>query len=158
MLPKTYVETSVISYLTARQSRDQIAAAHQQLTRDWWDGRRARFDIYVSELVVQEAGRGDAIAARDRLEAISGFPVLRVNPVAQRLADSILRRAILPSKASADALHISLAAVNGMNFLVTWNCTHIANGFVLQSVNLLCRDAGFEPPIVCTPEELMEGG
>ncbi|HXA19826.1 MAG TPA: type II toxin-antitoxin system VapC family toxin [Thermoanaerobaculia bacterium] len=158
MLPKTYVETSVISYLTARQSRDQIAAAHQQLTRDWWDGRRARFDIYVSELVVQEAGRGDAIAARARLEAISGYPVLRVNPVAQRLADSILRRAVLPSKASADALHISLAAVNGMNFLITWNCTHIANGFVLQSVNMLCRDAGFEPPIVCTPEELMEGG
>jgi predicted nucleic acid-binding protein len=157
MLPKTYVETSVISYLTARQSRDQIAAAHQQLTRDWWDRRRARFDIYVSELVVQEAGRGDAIAARARLEAISGYPVLRVNPVAQRLADSILRRAVLPSKAAADALHISLAAVNGMNFLITWNCTHIANGFILQSVNMLCRDAGFEPPIVCTPEELMEG-
>jgi predicted nucleic acid-binding protein len=157
VLPKTYVETSVISYLTARQSRDQIAAAHQQLTRDWWDRRRARFDIYVSELVVQEAGRGDVIAARARLEAISGYPVLRVNPVAQRLADSILRSAVLPSKAAADALHISLAAVNGMNFLITWNCTHIANGFVLQSVNMLCRDAGFEPPIVCTPEELMEG-
>jgi hypothetical protein len=106
---------------------------------------------------VQEAGRGDAVAARARLEAISGYPVLRVNPVAQRLADSILRRAVLPSNAAADALHISLAAVNGMNFLITWNCTHIANGFILQSVNVLCRDAGFEPPIVCTPEELMEG-
>lgn len=119
MLPKTYVETSVISYLTARPSRDHIAAAHQQLTRDWWS-KRARFDIYVSELVVQKASRGDAVTA-------------------------------------ADALHIALAAVNGMNFLVTWNCTHIANGFILQTVNTLCRGAGFEPPIVCTPEELMEG-
>ena len=157
MLPKAYVETSVISYLTSRGSRDQIAAAHQQLTRDWWERRRSRFDLYVSELVVQEAGRGDAAAALARLEAISDYPVLLVNKVARDLADHILRRAVLPSKASADALHIALAAVNGMNFLITWNCTHIANGFILQSVNLLCREAGFEPPIVCTPEELMEG-
>lgn len=134
-----------------------FAAAHQQLTRDWWDSRRTRFEIYVSELVVQEVSRGDVIAANDRLKAISGYPVLRVNPLAQSLADSILRRAVLPSKAAADALHISIAAVNGMNFLITWNCAHIANGFILQSVNTLCRDAGFEPPIVCTPEELMEG-
>ena len=80
-----------------------------------------------------------------------------MNADAQRLADHILTRAVLPSKAAADALHIALAAVTGMDFLVTWNCTHIANGFVLQSVNKLCRDAGYEPPVVCTPHELMEG-
>jgi predicted nucleic acid-binding protein len=157
MLPTAYIETSVISYLTGRQSRDAIAAAHQQLTRDWWDRRRARFEIYVSELVVQEARRGDTTAARARLDAIAGYPVLRVNSDAQLLADRILTRAVLPSKAAADALHIALAAVTGMNFLVTWNCTHIANGFVLQKVNALCRDAGYEPPVVCTPQELMEG-
>jgi predicted nucleic acid-binding protein len=157
MLPSAYIETSVISYLTGRQSRDAIAAAHQQLTRDWWDRRRTRFEIYVSELVVQEASRGDAAAAGARLEAITGYPILRVNADAQRLADLILTRAVLPSKAAADALHIALAAVTGMNFLVTWNCTHIANGFVLQKVNALCRDAGYEPPVVCTPQELMEG-
>src|SRR4051812_7853932 len=157
MLPTAYIETSVISYLTARRSKDPISAAHQQITRDWWDRRRTRFDLYVSELIVQEAGRGDAVAAKARLDVISGYPVLRVNEAARNLADTILRRAVLPSKASADALHISLAAVSGMNFLITWNCTHIANGFILQSVNMLCRDAGYEPPIVCTPEELMEG-
>src|SRR5688500_4156322 len=107
--------------MTARASRDQIAAAHQHLTRDWWDRRRARFDIYVSELVVQEASRGDTSAARDRLAAIAGYPVLVINPAAQALADTIMRRAVLPSKAAADALHIAIAAVNGMNFLVTWN-------------------------------------
>jgi predicted nucleic acid-binding protein len=157
MLPTAYIETSVISYLTGRQSRDAIAAAHQQLTRDWWERRRQRFEIYVSELVVQEASRGDVSAARDRIEAITGYPVLRVNADAQRLADRILTRAVLPSKAAADALHIALSAVTGMNFLVTWNCTHIANGFVLQKVNTLCRDAGYEPPVVYTPQELMEG-
>lgn len=147
----------MISYLTARPSRDEIAAAHQRLTRDWWEYRRARFDIYVSELVVQEASRGDAIAARARLEAVAGYPVLRVEGVARGLADLLLREAVLPAKAAADALHIAVAAVTGMNFLVTWNCTHIANGFVRQSVNTLCRDAGYEPPIICTPQELMEG-
>jgi len=157
VLPKTYIETSVISYLTARPSRDPIAAAHQQLTRDWWNRWRTRLDFYVSELVVQEASRGDAVFARARLESISSCPVLIINPAAQTLADSILRKAVLPSKAAADALHIALAAVNGMNFLVTWNCTHIANGFILQKVNALCRATGFEPPIVCTPTELMEG-
>ena len=156
MLPKTYVETSVISYLTARESRDPIAAAHQQLTRNWW-GRRARFDIYVSELVVQEASRGDSAFATARLESIADYPVLVVNAEARSLADTILSTSVLPSKAAADALHIALAAVNGMNFLATWNCTHIANGFILQRVDTLCRRAGFEPPIVCTPEELMEG-
>lgn len=157
MLPKTYVETSVISYLTARPSRDALASGHQELTRQWWEHRRSRFELYVSELVVQEAGRGDPSAARARLAMIAEYPVLRINPVARSLADSILRRAVLPSKAAADALHIALAAVNGMAFLLTWNCTHIANGFVLQSVSALCREAGFDPPIVCTPEELMEG-
>lgn len=91
------------------------------------------------------------------MEAITGYPVLRVNADAQLLADYILTRAVLPSKAAADALHIALAAVTGMNFLITWNCTHIANGFVLQKVNALCRDSGYEPPVVCTPQELMEG-
>lgn len=156
MLPKTYVETSVISYLTARPSGDRIAAVHQQLTREWWT-RRSRFDIYVSELVVQEAGRGDPDAARARLRAVAEFPVLTINPTARMLADKILHGAVLPGKAAADALHIALAAVSGMNFLVTWNCTHIANGFVIQAVNSLCRESGFDPPVVCTPEELMEG-
>jgi predicted nucleic acid-binding protein len=157
VLPKAYIETSVISYLTARPSRDAIASGHQELTRKWWELRRSRFELFVSELVVQEAGRGDPAAARARLEMIGEYPVLQINPIARNLANSILHKAVLPAKAAADALHIALAAVNGMAFLLTWNCTHIANGFVLQSVNVLCQAAGFDPPIVCTPEELMEG-
>jgi predicted nucleic acid-binding protein len=143
VLPKAYVETSVISYLTARPTRDALASGHQELTRQWWEHRRSRFELYVSELVVQEAGRGDPVAARARLDVIALYPVLRINPVARNLADNILRQAVLPSKAAADALHIAIAAVSGMAFLLTWNCTHIANGFVLQSVNALCREAGW---------------
>lgn len=152
---RTYLDTSVISYVTNRPSRDIVTLAHQQLTRDWWERRRQNFELHVSELVVYEAGRGDAEAARARLDLIRGLPVLRVNDTARSLAESIFRATTLPDKAAADALHIALSAVNGMDFLLTWNCTHIANGVVLKVVNAVCRDSGYEPPTVCTPEELM---
>jgi ABC-type transport system involved in cytochrome bd biosynthesis fused ATPase/permease subunit len=116
---------------------------------------RGKFNLHVSELVVFEAGRGDAEAARARLDLIRGLPVLQINDTARSLAERIFRSTTLPDKAAADALHIALAAVNGMDFLLTWNCTHIANGVVLKIVNAVCQDNGYEPPIVCTPEELM---
>jgi hypothetical protein len=116
---------------------------------------RGKFNLHVSELVVFEAGRGDAEAARARLDLIHGLPVLQINDTARSLAERIFRSTTLPDKAAADALHIALAAVNGMDFLLTWNCTHIANGVVLKIVNAVCQDNGYEPPIVCTPEELM---
>jgi len=129
--------------------------AHQQLTREWWDRQRQGFDLHISELVVFEIGRGDANAARARLEFVRDLPVLRITAEARALADRIFRATTLPDKAASDALHVALAAVNGMDFLLTWNCTHIANGVVLKIVNVVCRDNGYEPPIVCTPEELL---
>jgi hypothetical protein len=152
---RTYLDTSVISYVTNWPSRDIVTLAHQQITRDWWLGHRGKFDLHVSELVVFEAGRGDAVAAKARLDLIHGLPVLQINDTARSLAERIFRSTTLPDKAAADALHIALAAVNGMDFLLTWNCTHIANGVVLKIVNAVCQDHGYEPPIVCTPEELM---
>jgi predicted nucleic acid-binding protein len=152
---RTYLDTSVISYVTNRPSRDIVTLAHQQLTRDWWQRHRHNFELQVSELVVYEAGRGDPEAAQARLDLIRGLPVLRIDDAARALAESIFGATTLPDKAAADALHIALAAVNGMDFLLTWNCTHIANGVVLKIVNAVCQDNGYDPPIVCTPEELM---
>ena len=152
---RTYLDTSVISYITNRPSRDIVTLAHQQITREWWERRGSRFDLHVSELVVYEASRGDPEAARDRLDLIHGLPVLQVTAASRSLAESIFRATTLPDKAGADALHVAVAAVNGMDFLLTWNCTHIANGVVLKIVNAVCQDHGYEPPIVCTPEELM---
>jgi len=151
----TYLDSNVISYLTAWPSRDVVSLAHQQLTREWWDRQRQGFDLHISELVVFEIGRGDANAARARLEFVRDLPVLRITAEARALADRIFRATTLPDKAASDALHVALAAVNGMDFLLTWNCTHIANGVVLKIVNVVCRDNGYEPPIVCTPEELL---
>lgn len=153
--PSTYLDSNVISYLTARPSRDIVSLAHQQVTREWWDRHRHAFDLHVSELVLYEIGRGDAEAAQARLQLVQGLPVLQGTAEARALADRIFRATTLPDKAASDALHVAIAAVNGMDFLLTWNCTHIANGVVLKVVNTVCRENGYEPPIVCTPEELL---
>jgi hypothetical protein len=152
---RTYLDTSVISYVTNWPSRDIVTLAHQQITREWWQRHRAKFDLHVSELVLYESGRGDPDAVHARLELIADLPVLKINPAARSLAEKIFGATTLPDKAGADALHIAVAAVNAMDFLLTWNCTHLANGVVLKIVNTVCRDNGYEPPIVCTPEELM---
>lgn len=157
LLPKTYVESSVISYLAARPSRDIIATAHQQLTREWWERKRNDFDLYISVEVLNEIRRGDPAAAGLRLSYVETLHILEADDQARRLAASILRTSALPAKAAADAMHIAIATVNGMDFLLTWNCTHIANGIVQRAISRLSREMGFEPPTVVTPEELMEG-
>jgi len=156
-LPKAYVESSVISYLAARPSRDIVATAHQQLTREWWENRRRSFDLYVSAEVLNEIRRGDPSASQLRLRYVEPLSVLETDDQARALAAEIIRTSALPAKAAADALHIAIATVNGMDFLLTWNCTHIANGIVQRAIGKLSRETGFEPPTIVTPEELMEG-
>jgi len=153
--PKVYVETSVISYLTAWPSRDLIKAAHQQITREWWETRE-RFEVYVSQIVLREASGGDSMAANARLSSLSGIPVLTAGPEASALAQQLLVQGSLPAKAAVDALHIAIAVVNGIDYLLTWNCTHIANAAMRIQIERVCRQSGYEPTVLCTPEELME--
>jgi len=150
-----YLETTIVSYLTARPTRDLVRAAHQEVTREWWATRSA-FDLYISQLVLDEAGAGDAGAAAQRLEALRDAPLLELTSEATALARELVRQAALPPKAAADALHIAIAAVNGLNFLLTWNCTHIANATMRPRIEAICRAGGFEPPVICTPLELLE--
>jgi len=155
MQPKVYLETTVLSYLTGRPSRDLVTAAHQQLTRDWWE-ERASFDLYVSQVVVQEAAGGDSGAASARLQVLEGIEVLEVTSEARDLAEQLLSGGAVPEKAAVDAMHISIAVVNGMDYLVTWNCAHIGNATMRHTIEGVCRAAGYDPPVICTPEELME--
>jgi hypothetical protein len=155
MKSKVYLETTVVSYLTAEPTRDVVQAAHQQLTREWWD-RRGRFDLFVSQTVITEAGGGNAEAASRRLAALEGIPSLAVTVEAADLAARFVRAQAMPEKAAIDALHVAIAVVNGMDYVLTWNCTHIANAAIRDKIERACREAGFEPPIICTPEELME--
>jgi hypothetical protein len=154
--PKVYLETTIPSYLTAWTSRDLIMAAHQQITREWWDNRRQDFDLFVSQLVLQESGSGDPDAAARRMELISPYPVLKVAEEADDLAGELARQIPLPERAALDALHIAIAAVSGMDYLLTWNCRHIANAVYQPRIGLVCRALGYEPPVICTPEALLE--
>jgi hypothetical protein len=150
---RVYLETTVVSYLTAWTSRDVVLVAHQQITRDWWS-RRDRFELFISEAVLREAGAGDPAAAVDRLAALGGIPILAVTPAATDLAKRLLRDQAFPDVAAADALHVAVAAASGMHFLLTWNCRHIANAVTRYRIERSCRLAGLAPPIICTPEEL----
>jgi hypothetical protein len=153
MRPKIYLETTIASYLTARTSRNILVAAHQQITRRWWR-RRNRFELFVSQAVLQEAARGDAVVAARRLAAMEGLPVLAVGSAATELSERLVRSCALPPKAQMDAVHIAVSVLNGMDYLLTWNCTHIANATLRGKIEETCRDEGLQAPIICTPEEL----
>lgn len=144
MKPSVYVETTVISYLVGWLNRNDLqVAAHQEITRRWWETRRHDFSLFASSLVLDEAGDGD--------------PLLAVSDQAYALRSELLQRTQIPTKAENDALHIAIATVHGMELLITWNCKHIANAVTLPRIYDVCRAVGYEPPLVCTPYELLGG-
>ena len=155
MKPRLYLETTIPSYLTSRPSGDLIIAGHQQVTRDWWEKRHSDFQIYISQLVVDEVGAGDPAAARERLKVLQSLPLLDITSEVAELADALLASGRIPRRAATDAAHIAVAAVHGMDFLVTWNCVHIANAVIAKALAAICRDRGYECPAICTPEELL---
>ena len=157
MKPSLYLETSVVSYLTARPSRDLITAARQQLTALWWATRRSDYDLFVSPLVLEEAELGDTSAAAARLAVLRDLPLVAPSPEADALAVSLMDDTPLPEKAAADAAHIAAATMAGAEYLLTWNFKHIANPVLREHIVGVCRRMGYEPPTLCTPEDLLEG-
>lgn len=155
MKPRVYVETSVISYLAARPSRDLVVAAHQQSTHDWWQ-KRDEFDLFVSEIVLIEARGGDPEAAKRRLELVEGVAVLHVDQGVEALIERILSDGSMPPGSGADAGHVAIATVNSMQFLVTWNMKHIANAFAIDCLRASCEAEGYDMPTICTPDQLAE--
>lgn len=158
MNARVYVETTIVSYLVGWLSqRDLYVAANQGLTRDWWANERHKYDLFASAVVVKEARDGKPELAAARLELLNEVRLLEVTSDANELKDELLKQTALPRKAELDALHIAVAAVHGMDYLLSWNCKHIANAVTLPKVYAICRRSGYEPPFVCTPFELMEG-
>ena len=158
MLPlkqKVYIETSIPSYLTAWRSRDLVVAGNQQTTKEWWD-RRDDFDLYISEFVLQEVANGDFNAANERLKSLDGISEIEITEEVAIIAERLLSNASLPSQARVDALHIATATIGGMDYLLTWNCAHIANPAFRFKIESVIRSFGYEPPIICTPLELLE--
>ena len=154
MKPKVYLETSVVSYYTSRPSRDLVTAARQQLTREWWEESRSHFEIYISALVLEESKGGDPVAAEKRLEAIAGMPILKLTDDAERLANELIKSGKIPAEYLEDALHIALATVNGMDFLLTWNFNHINNAIIKRDIIKVAEKNDYECPVICSPEEL----
>ena len=152
---RIYLETTVVSHLAARPRRDLRVAAHQQATSEWWTRRRGDFDLFASQLVVEEASAGDEEAAR-RLEYLKGVPLLDLTDQSLALAEKLLADDVVPTEAEQDALHIAVAAVHGMDYLLTWNCRHIANATMRGQIERTCVEAGCDAPVICTPEELLE--
>lgn len=155
MSEAVYIETSILGYLTARPSRDLVLVANIEVTREWWDTRRNDFDLYTSQAVLREAAKGDTEIAAQRLEILRGFPLLDLNQSVLDLAEQFLARSSLPSKADVDAVHIAAATVHGMDYLLTWNCKHIANAQMQRKLAEISIDFGYELPILCTPYELL---
>ena len=154
MKPKVYLETSIISYLTAFPSNDVITAGHQLTTLSWWNNHRVNFEIIVSELVIQEASLGNVQMAEKRLAIIKDLDILAITDEARDLAKTLLSKKAVPEKAAADALHIAAAAVEKIDFLTTWNFKHIANAKMQVKIEEAIRAAGYEPSHICTLEEL----
>jgi hypothetical protein len=158
-----YVETTVVSYLTAWPSRDLVRAAQQQTTREWWDAQRHHFDLYTSELVLIECAAGDATASAERLAALTGIPVLTVSDAATAIADALLAQRAIPAAASRDALHVGISAANGVDFLLTWNFRHLANAAMRDKIEEACEGRGIArrssaPPTPCSRSRPHEAG
>ena len=143
------------SDLVARPSRDVIVAGHQQTTHDWWDTRRNDFACSVSQVVIDEASAGDAAEIQKRLDVIRDLPVLEVTKSAESLAQAIIASGVIPPRAVRDAAHIAVAAVHGIDYLLTWNCRHLANAQITRKIREVCERLSEHMPVICTPEELM---
>jgi hypothetical protein len=151
---RVYIETTIPSYLAAWPSRDIVQAARQQLTHDWWNRERLKYDLCMSQIVREEAVAGDADAARRRLVFIDGLPLLDLTDSVNVIARTIMESGLLPLRAARDAIHIAVSAVHGVDFLLTWNCKHIANAGIMKELATIVTNCGYELPILCTPEEL----
>ncbi len=154
MNPRVYIETSVFSYLTARDSSSLTGAARQLTTRRWWE-RRAEFELLISEVVVRECKSGDAQAVQRRMAALEGIPLLSLSSQAAQIAELLLTEGIMPAKAAEDALHIAIAAVHGVDFLLSWNFKHIANPVIQAQIAARLSQMGLALPFICAPEELL---
>jgi hypothetical protein len=150
-----YIETTVVSYLTAQPSRDVRVAGHQQTTQLWWAKRRGEFECFVSKMVIDEISDGDPVEAGKRLDAVKDIFVIQVTGEVAVLTRAIMAGGALPPKAVADATHVAAAAVQGIDFLITWNCKHLANAQIVRKVNSICTNLGYRMPVICTPDELL---
>jgi len=155
-MDSVYLETTIVGHIAGRVHPDLFVAARQQITRDWWHNEAPGYEVFISQVVLEECSHGDPSAAAERLEVVKEIGLLEASDEVDDLADALITGKAVPQSEPRDAFHIAIAAVNGVDYLLTWNCKHIANATLRGRIDKVCRDAGYEPPIICTPEELVE--
>ena len=148
-----FIETTIPSLYVSRPSRDLLQLTRQELTREWWDGQRHQFDLFTSQLVLDEAGVGEPAKAAERLQLLANIPLLDLNEKVDALATKLVVDGILPQVAIRDASHLAAAGVHRMDFLLTWNCKHIANPFIADRLHSCFSEMGIHLPTICTPEQ-----
>ena len=153
-MDSVYIETTIVGHIAGRIHADPFVSARQRVTRDWWKDAASKYAVYISQLVLDECSEGDASAAAERLDVVKQLDLLEASNEGDDLADALITGKAIPASEPRDAFHIAIAAVNGVNYLLTWNFKHIANATLRPRIEQVCRDAGFEPPIICTPDEL----
>ena len=156
MKPTVYIETTVVGHLTSRLPNDIVVAGQMLVTRQWWGQSRSNFEAFISELVLQEVAQGDSTAAAERLEIIAAIPSAPILDSARQLASALVARHALPEKAIIDALHLAICATNGFEYLLTWNCRHLANATRQKAIAEICMASGYNVPVICTPQQLKE--
>lgn len=155
MKRKVYIETSLISYLTARPARTIIGAAQQQITQDWWEKERGNYNLLISELVIRECAAGDPEAARRRLDALHNLPLLDIDDHVRAIATDLVVEGCVPQNVAEDAMHIAIAAVHGVDFILTWNFKHIANPMLQERIARFLETRNYLIPFICSPQELL---
>ena len=156
MKPRVYVETSVISYLTARPSRDLMLLARQQFTREFWSQRDTHYDAWISPLVIDEVSQGDPQAAAARLQACGALVMLEISSQAQAFAEELIAKGAVPPSEPEDALHIALATVCEMTYIASWNFAHLVGPAAKFKLQSKIKELGYKPPLIATPEEIYE--
>lgn len=154
MKPKVYIETSVVSYLVARPSKNIVIAAHQSSTLDFWNCLH-EYEVFISDIVIQEVSKGDETQAKLRCQIVDNFQILEIDDEIKEIARKFLTKKAIPEKYPEDALHIAVAAANGMDAIVTWNFKHINNPFVRKRIRELLEEIGWKCPEICSPEEFL---
>ena len=155
MSETVYIETSILGHLTARPTDNLILAANIKITQDWWDEYHNSLVLYTSELVEDEAARGDPTISAQRLALLQTLTFLDLTEEATDLAQEFLRQSNLPTKAANDAFHMAIATVYGLNYLLTWNCKHMANSQIQRKLSEISRHLGYKLPFICTPYEFI---
>jgi hypothetical protein len=154
-MESVYIETTIVGHIAGRVHPDPIVADRQQVTRDWWRDEASGYEVFISQLVLEECSEGDPSAAAERLEVVEDLDLVESSDEVDDLADALIAGQAIPDSEPRDAFHIAIAAVNGVDYLLTWNYKHIANATLRGRIEQICRKSGFEPPIICTPDELM---